>query len=272
MSPQALLWAFMGYSVPYNLFTGASEMLAGILVGIRRTSTLGALLAIAVLANVVMLNFSYDVPVKLYSLHLLAMAGFLVVPDARRLIDLLIRNRPTAPVPYVPLFASARLNSLSGILGGLFVVAMVWVWMGNAIHLRRTIGAGAPRPPLYGVYEVATFVRNGDTIPPLLTDGSRWRRMFVVYPGGVRIQSMSDSALGFRVEVDTANGLVGLTPRNDSTTHYSLAFRRPDLAHLTLRGQWGADSLSVDLVRRDEHDFRLRKDGFHWISEESFNY
>jgi hypothetical protein len=50
-----------------------------------------------VLADIVALNFCYDVPVKLYSSHLLPMAVFLGTPDLRRLLNLMVWNRPTAP-------------------------------------------------------------------------------------------------------------------------------------------------------------------------------
>jgi len=63
---------FMGASTPYNVFTGASEMLAGVLLFFPTTTLLGALLAMAVMTQVVALNFCYDVPVKLFSTHLLA--------------------------------------------------------------------------------------------------------------------------------------------------------------------------------------------------------
>ena len=82
-SPMGLLWTFMGASQSYNLFAGLGEMLGGVLLFARRTTLLGSLVSIAVMSHIAMLNFSYDVPVKLYSLHLLAMAIFLVVPDAR---------------------------------------------------------------------------------------------------------------------------------------------------------------------------------------------
>ncbi len=84
-SPMGLLWTFMGASEAYTRFVGFAEMISGVLLFSRKTSTLGALMSIGVLSNVVALNFSYDVPVKLYSSHLLAEAIFLVLPDARRL-------------------------------------------------------------------------------------------------------------------------------------------------------------------------------------------
>ena len=43
---------------------------------------LGALIAAVVMSQIVMLNFSYDVPVKLFSMHLLLQALVLAAPDA----------------------------------------------------------------------------------------------------------------------------------------------------------------------------------------------
>jgi uncharacterized membrane protein YphA (DoxX/SURF4 family) len=73
-SPMGLLWRFMGHSPTYERFTGFAEVLAGVLLATRRTATPGALVMVAVMANVVMLNFCFDVPVKLASTHLLVFA------------------------------------------------------------------------------------------------------------------------------------------------------------------------------------------------------
>src|SRR5262249_13770825 len=56
-SPMGLLWSFMGASAEYSLFTGLAEVLGGLLLTARRTTLLGALVCIGVMANVVMLNF-----------------------------------------------------------------------------------------------------------------------------------------------------------------------------------------------------------------------
>jgi hypothetical protein len=270
-SPMGLLWNFMGFSLPYNIFTGCAEMGAGLLLAFRRTTTLGALLAVSVLANIVMLNFSYDVPVKLYSLHLLAMAIFILLPEARKLIDLFVFNRARSLNPEVPLFTRPRLDFAARMLGAVFVAASAVLWLSSSVEGRKTYGDTAPKPPLYGLYEVATFVRNGDTIPPLLTDTFRWRRVVVVYPGSLSIRSMSDSGRGFAAEVDTVKGVLTLTPRQDSTTHFVLSYVRPDSAHLTVHGTWAADTLHVEMVRRDEGDFLLMNRGFHWINETPYN-
>ncbi len=83
-SPMGLLWAFMGASTAYQMMAGFAELLAGLLLFWRRSALTGALLAALVLGNVVALNYCYDVPVKLFSSHLLVLAIFILAPDLRR--------------------------------------------------------------------------------------------------------------------------------------------------------------------------------------------
>src|SRR5262249_9377730 len=60
-SPAGLLWAFVGYSVPYQMFSGVVESFGALLLLTRRTVALGALVCLVSTANVVLLNFCYDV-------------------------------------------------------------------------------------------------------------------------------------------------------------------------------------------------------------------
>ena len=92
-SPMGLLWTFMGYSTAYNIFTGLGEVIGGAFSFFKRTRLIGALIVIAIMSNVVMLNFAYDVPVKLFSIHLFSMAIFLIVPDIKRLLNIFFFNR-----------------------------------------------------------------------------------------------------------------------------------------------------------------------------------
>jgi len=84
-----MLWTFMAASTPYTVFSGAMEILAGLLLLVRRSETAGALLSIGVLTNVLVLNLAYDVPVKLLSSHLRVFALFLpgLLPDSRSLFS-----------------------------------------------------------------------------------------------------------------------------------------------------------------------------------------
>ncbi|MCD0161582.1 hypothetical protein IHN63_09715 [Deinococcus sp. 6YEL10] len=88
-SPMGLLWRFMGASAGYQWLAGVAEVLPALLLLHRRTVTLGALMAAVTMTNVFALNLFYDVPVKLFSGHLLLIATLLLAMDARRLRALL---------------------------------------------------------------------------------------------------------------------------------------------------------------------------------------
>ena len=107
-SPTSLLWIFMGSSAAYSAFTGFVELLGGVLLFNRRTTTLGALITFGAMGQVVALNLAYDVSVKIWSMNLMALPLVLLIPDVRRLMNVLVLNRPSDPVGFRPLFRTSR--------------------------------------------------------------------------------------------------------------------------------------------------------------------
>jgi hypothetical protein len=75
------------------------------LLATRRTAKAGALVMVAVMSNVVMLNFCFDVPVKLASTHLLVFALVIAAPDARRLWSVFCPRASTGPRDFTPRYA-----------------------------------------------------------------------------------------------------------------------------------------------------------------------
>ncbi len=106
----------------------------GVLLLFRHTTTLGALVAAGVMSNVVMLNFGYDIPVKLFSTHLLLFAGALLVPDGRRLLNVLLLNPPAGVADLTPPFTARRANLIR-----LGVKALV---VGGILYQTVSSGAG----------------------------------------------------------------------------------------------------------------------------------
>ena len=102
-------------------------MLGGILLIIPRTTTLGALVCLADMIQVFMLNMTYDVPVKLLSFHLILLSLFLLAPDVQRLANLFFLNRAAGPSTQPPLFATRRANRVAlvaQIVFGVWLVGM----------------------------------------------------------------------------------------------------------------------------------------------------
>jgi uncharacterized membrane protein YphA (DoxX/SURF4 family) len=271
-SPMGSLWWFMGASIPYIIFAGAAEVLGGLLLVFRRTAALGALVAFAVMLNVMMLNYCYDVPVKLYSTNLVLMAAYLAAFDLRRLLDVFVRNCTSAPADVPgPIFARrwARISAIA-----IQVLMVGYALYGNVYggwqaYKQRYINPS--RPPIYGLYEVENFTRNGQDAPPLITDATRWRKVIAESPASITIKMMSDTAKGYAAEYDEAKGIVTLSEFNDKTKKYPLTYKRPDSDHLDLEGIVAGDSLSMRLRKIDTSKFLLVSRGFHWINEMPLN-
>jgi uncharacterized membrane protein YphA (DoxX/SURF4 family) len=271
-SPMGALWRFMGASVPYIIFAGAAEATAGLLLLFRRTTTLGSLVAFGVLLNVMVLNYCYDVPVKLYSTNLVLMAVWLASGDFRRLLDVLVHNRVTAPADQsAPRFSRrwARVSALAFQI--LFVGYTLFGTVYGGWRGYQAAYIHPQRPPIYGLYQVQQFVLNGREIPPLITDGARWRTMIAEFPGFITVKMMNDSLRGYQARFDAAKSDLTLSEPNQKAKTYSLHYARPGADQLTLEGDIADGRVSIRLRKIDASKFLLMSRGFHWISEVPFN-
>jgi hypothetical protein len=99
LTPDIMYWSTMGVSPEYSVFTGLMEVIPAILLLFRRTYFVGSIIAFFVLLNVVMINFGFDITVKLYSLFLLMLSLILVLPGYRKILELVsIRVAGTAEI------------------------------------------------------------------------------------------------------------------------------------------------------------------------------
>lgn len=269
-SPMGLLWTFMGLSRTYNVFTGLGELLGGVLLTTRRTTLLGALIVTGVMSNVIMLNFSYDVPVKLYSTHLAVMALFLALPDLRRLADMFVLNRPTAPAVLRPSFRSPRLEAASLVARTLLVVLFVGFSLKKAYDVTAK-WKPLELAPLYGIWNVESMSIDGVPRPPLLTDGTRWRRVVISSHRLFSIHLMDDTRTRYMMINDAARGTVALSRGTDKKWRTTLAYRRPAPATLLLSGVFDGHRIAATLRKDSKRTFLLTTRGFHWINEYPYN-
>jgi hypothetical protein len=270
-SPMGLLWTFMGASESYNLFTGAGELIGGLLLTTRRTTLLGALISFGVMSHVAMLNFSYDVPVKLFSIHLVLMALFLIAPDLRRIAKMFLMNRPVEPIEIRPLEGPPWLDRTVVGARSLVVAAYTGLALWGAYDMRKTYGDLLPRSPLYGIWVVDDFEVDGKIKPPLATDADRWRRVVFDHPKMIAIQLMSDKRKRYSLKLDVDARTMELTKRDDTAWKANLTYQQPGPGLIAIEGTMEGQKIRAKLRRTDIADFLLINRGFHWINEYPFN-
>jgi len=264
-SPMGILWSFMGASTAYVIFSGCAEMLGGLLLIMRRTMLLGALVSAAVLTNIVALNFFYDVPVKLYSLHLLLMAVFIAAPDARKLFDFFIRR------PVEPLFEKKWAHGGALVFRTLLIGLMLYLSITQGREYYRQIHDVSQRSPLRGVWNINVLDVDGVPRPPLVTDTTRWRRFVFDFPTNSSLYLMSDERVRYNTKLDPKNKTMQLTNRDDPKDVFTLAYVRPDPKTLQLDGTVGGKKIHAVCTLADEKQYLLMNRGFHWINERPYN-
>lgn len=257
-SPGELVWAFMGHSTLYNVFTGGAEVLGGLLLLSRRTTTLGALICIGVMANVVMLNFSYDIAVKLFSSHMLVVALVLAGHDARRLADLFLFERAVEARP-IPALAASRPRARR-IIKTIWLLAL-FAGVGLEIVLARPMVAANP---LAGIYEVVDDrVACNPANNCRADESTSWRRV-IIGNWQLVLETTEAERLAFRLVVDGS----ALSLAGDGTTA-ELEVLRLDDDEIVLEGEVDGVHHRTHL-RRVEVAFLLETRAFRWITEAPF--
>ncbi len=266
-SPMGLAWTFVGYSKGYNIFIGCAEVIAGALLFFKRTALFGSLIAMTVMMNVAAMNFSYDIPVKIFSVNLVLLAVYLAAYDLKRIINVFFLNKTADPANISMPQPKRWKRILQWSLKTIAILFALYATLGAAIDAERKYGEDAPKPPLYGIYNVQQFIKGKDTLAPLTTDTARWRQMIVSYPGSVLIKNMADSINWMKLDVDTVKHALIITSPTDSTIIWNFSYSNPDKERLLLCGRINNDSTFISMKRFDEKEFNLMKRGFHWINE-----
>jgi hypothetical protein len=267
LSPMGVLWTSTGSAPAYEMFTGWAEAAGGLLLIVPRTATLGALISLADMIQVFMLNLTYDVPLKLFTFHLLLLSCFLLVPDFSRLVRFLLLNRATVPSKEAKLFRGIRANRIALAAQIIFGLWLVGVYCHYAWGYWNTRGGGRPLPPLYGIWEVQQMSIDEQPRPPLLTDSARWRRAIFDYPDRMAFQRLDDSFAAYGASVNLPERTLALTKKDDNNWTASFTFQRPAGDQLILDGRMDNHQVHMELQLTDRNSFLLVSRGFHWTQE-----
>jgi hypothetical protein len=259
-SPMGMVWAFMGASRAYTMFSGWAEVVGGALLLFRRTTTLGALVLIAVIGNVVMLNFCYDVCVKLYSLHLWLMALFLLLPEIGRLIDVLVLHRPTVPARIQPFVIAGR-PWIAWVLKLLLVGNGLYHQIDRQLEQTKKFGA-VPQGALSGAWSVEQLSRDG---------GPALRGRLAASNRAVYFTMSDGTSLRYGITDDGLKKMLTLLDWASNKPVGALSYVRTGTDVAALDGVVDGHRIHAQLRRIDTSKSLLVTRGFHWINEQPFN-
>lgn len=300
MSPMHLAWAFFGYSYTYNIFMGLAES-AALLLLFRRTTTLGALLTMATLSNVIVVNYNFDVHAKMYPTALFLMAFFLILRDVKRIVEFFTSQKPVSlPAIKAPKFKQRWMSKAKIILKcaviGYFMIYLIY----DYTNYNKSINEDTSMKAKYlGIYDVNSFVINNDTLS--MSDPARWNQIIIGDQLLEAIRFQEDSLAYIKTlaekneiivygdpielavkmqEIYNEKGLSDTTwmQMDSILVNRQIAGRfrfeiiNDSIVHL--EGSIKNDSIYLVAKRNGKaiNSFRLMKRRFHWINETSYFY
>ncbi len=198
-----LAWRFFGYSYSYTLFVAFSQIVPAFLLFFRRTTTLAALILLPVISNIVIINFTHDIPVKLYSSIYLIMVLYLLWLDHSRLIPLFGFNYTSARVA-VPFSKQKLLLSLKVLI----IVFLSAQTIGENYYYY--VMDKRVTQPLQGVWAVEDFQLEDGSLQTEV-DHPVWRKVYFESDNFISIRTDKPRASVFGSTIDAKQHTIQLT-------------------------------------------------------------
>lgn len=192
LAPDLALWSALGTSATYNIVTGLMELICAIALMVPRFFRLASLFSVLLLAQIVLLNWSFDISVKGFSSLLLIMALILSMPGWRVLFNQFVSSgeRSSSHAGWT-ILSWTRMQQVVFGVGCLFVFVELF-WTAKAHQFQWD--DWAERPPLHGAYQV-----QGDS-----SQASPYTHVFVHRRGYLILRDTSGRDQRFPLLVDTA--------------------------------------------------------------------
>ncbi|MFT5513114.1 MAG: hypothetical protein ACI8SE_001514 [Bacteroidia bacterium] len=196
ISKDLLYWSAIGSSYWYTVIAGCLEVVAGFLLFFRKTQKAGLMLALVLFSNIVLVNFTFNISVKLFSLFLL-FATFILFSQYLNQFLAFLFNRQVRPINnYQPDFkTTSTLYSITkSIVVLLLVLDSLWLY-GKTSNWNDDIQS---RPLLHGAYETS------------LNQINDWAAVYVNRKGYLISENQAGLKVDFQLAYDTTNHFLSL--------------------------------------------------------------
>jgi hypothetical protein len=169
----------LGVVPEYQSFLGFVEILGGLLLLNRRTTSIATLIILPFTGNVFISNLAYGGGEAVYSFYLILLALFLFAFDAPRFYSLLALEKPTFPNQFQPLF-HLKWQQYGRVGLKVFFIFFFVILFGfktksgyqhDPYQYPKTPGLANAE----GIYNVAEFKINNEVLPYSQLDPIRWK-------------------------------------------------------------------------------------------------
>lgn len=237
-----LYWSVMGSSPGYLYFLGGIEILAAILLFFRRTRFIGIIIAVITYSQVLAINLSFDISVKLYSAFVLTISLYLLLPYAKEIYLSLKFQKPLKFLSNP--FTRDKKYYLAKSVVALFILLESVV---PAYESYRIQQIQPKNGNLYGAYEVLNTTNPMDI-----------KRIFIHKDNYFIVQTMEDDFIDYRLQWSTKEDAIYLTDYDNQTLKVPFRWYNTDSLEFIVN--------NIPLIGSpiDIEKLPLRQKLFHW--------
>ena len=253
LSKDILFWSSMGSSYSYNLFMGLVEIIPALLLLFRRTRMLGAVISFTVLLNVLMINFGFDISVKILSSFLLFLSLVILVPYATKLFSFFFQVNNKVPSSTLS-FEVEKTKKLI-IFKSCIICCILFETLFTYFNTNNFNDNMQNRPLFHGAYEVLNAPNSTSQFGNL----QQIKRIFIHRKGFFIIQFQDDKMKDFQMKTNTLTNTIDVYTVN----------RKMTLKITPREIIWNEKNTPVHLLMKklNWEKLPLLRDEFHWISE-----
>ncbi|MEN8929380.1 MAG: hypothetical protein ABF242_09760 [Flavobacteriales bacterium] len=252
ISKDLLYWSTIGVSRSYSLFLGMAELLAAVFLLFRKTRILGIIMGLGIMLNVVAVNFSFDISVKVYGLFLLLCFVILLSPYFTFLHQVFVKKIPAFFPRERELFFTDNLKLKRGIK---LVVIVLFLTEGlfPFIATNNFNDDSIPRPKFHGAYEI-------------MNPESEIENLFIHRKGYLIFKNKKDVFQDFQLEIESATDQF-LVFDYANKTHSTLNYEEVNNQLVFISGEINGKEISYELQEIDCAKSVLLQPSFHWTTQ-----
>jgi len=250
LSKDILFWSTMGSSYSYSVFSGLIEVFPAVLLLFRKTRLIGGLIAMVVMINVVMLNFGFDVSVKIFSLFLLGLTLIVISPYRRALIIFFSGQKPIQLNLECHNFKKKKQLIIYAVVKSVIIGLILFESLGGYFETNNFNDDNFPRPYLHGAY---TNVIPNQSIKRVFFH----RKQFFI------IQNQQDKFMSYGLQF--SEDLTQLILTDYEGGHFVLKYKVNTDNDISIQGVLQQDTINVTTKKENLKDLPLLKNNsFNW--------
>ena len=201
-----------------------------------------------------MLNFGFDISVKIFSLFLVLLALIIVLSKGKYLINFFVLGKS---IPENSLSVSTKNNKFK-IMNALVILVLLSDSLYPYVYTNNFNDDLAQRPLYHGAYSVIETNVNGIK----QAEADSFKNLFIHRQGYLILQTSNNNFIDYKLYVDTINNQFTLVDYNKKG--YVLNYHLENTKLSTIKGNIGANNIEFKLVEQNWKEMPLLQNYFAW--------